>query len=399
MHSSGEIVEALNEKLKEFQDFSEWFREDLSNYHRALKNVAQSDSKDVQEKVKGTNAAMPSTELDYGNEFRIGFDQTWQFHEEARNWAEQILFERTTFAVDGSLFYAEKEVTLPVGIVRIGWFENPHSANLPYEKNSKLIVLSPKDLLEDQEEPVRPETRVDDEMFSGELARARGFIEKKAGWRTRNEKMPLAFLDRPLLLPFSPERSVVQQKRIDETASLMRFSQEAEVPIIGFVDRGFSRDIINLLEAYDKTNLPGKRVLYDSAIVGAKDGELLKSWGDRTPFCYVKRQGLEKYVDDKTGRSSIGIVFMNTGKEGGAARLDVPAWIFESGLLDEVCEVVRAECVVGVGYPYAIETADQVAVIKFQDRERFLKALQVFAKNNNLNFSVSRKNRSKGRRR
>ena len=68
-------------------------------------------------------------------------------------------------------------------------------------------------------------------------------------------------------------------------------------------------------------------------------------------------------------------------------------------LLEEVLDTVRAECVIGLGYPYALETADQTAVITMRDREIFLGALQEFASREKLNFNVSRKNASKGRRR
>ncbi|MGI8882860.1 MAG: DNA double-strand break repair nuclease NurA, partial [Pyrinomonadaceae bacterium] len=81
------------------------------------------------------------------------------------------------------------------------------------------------------------------------------------------------------------------------------------------------------------------------------------------------------------------------------ARIDVPAWIYEQGLVEEVLDTIRAECVIGLGYPYALETADQTAVITMRDREIFLRALQDFANREKLNFSVSRKNASKGRRR
>jgi len=60
---------------------------------------------------------------------------------------------------------------------------------------------------------------------------------------------------------------------------------------------------------------------------------------------------------------------------------------------------VRAECVVGNGYPYALETADAAAVIGAQDRGRLLQALQTFAEQENLNLRVSRKAMSKARRR
>jgi hypothetical protein len=126
---------------------------------------------------------------------------------------------------------------------------------------------------------------------------------------------------------------------------------------------------------------------------------VLKNWGDRTPFCYSRRHGLDAFIDPQTGESLVGFVYLQTTSDNPPARLDVPSWIYEEGLLDEVADTVRAECVIGLGYPYPLETADQTAVITVRDREIFLQALQGFAKENNLNLRVSRKAASKGRRR
>jgi hypothetical protein len=61
--------------------------------------------------------------------------------------------------------------------------------------------------------------------------------------------------------------------------------------------------------------------------------------------------------------------------------------------------VVRAECVVGLGYPYAIETADATALISIADREIFYRSLEQFTTENDIKFTRSRKTASKGRRR
>jgi NurA-like 5'-3' nuclease len=79
--------------------------------------------------------------------------------------------------------------------------------------------------------------------------------------------------------------------------------------------------------------------------------------------------------------------------------LDIPAWVYEQGFLNELIDVVRAECVIGLGYPYPLETADQTAVISGRDREVFLRALQELATREKLDFSVARKDTSKARRR
>ena len=74
-------------------------------------------------------------------------------------------------------------------------------------------------------------------------------------------------------------------------------------------------------------------------------------------------------------------------------------WMLEDGLVDRTLDIVRAECVVGIGYPYAIETADAVAVITGSDREQFYRTFQEFASRAGLSVYYSRKALSKRRRR
>ena len=129
------------------------------------------------------------------------------------------------------------------------------------------------------------------------------------------------------------------------------------------------------------------------------ENEKLKNWGDRSVFCYSKRHGLNAFIDPKTEKSLVGFTYLQTTSDSAPARLDIPSWIYEKGFLNEVLDVVRAECVIGLGYPYALETADATAVITARDREIFLRALQDFAMREKLTFNVSRKAASKGRRR
>jgi hypothetical protein len=95
----------------------------------------------------------------------------------------------------------------------------------------------------------------------------------------------------------------------------------------------------------------------------------------------------------------VGFTYLQTTRDSAPARLDIPSWIYEHGFLDEVVDIVRAECIVGVGYPYALETADQAAVISSHDREVFFRALQELTTREKLDFSVTRKDASKKRRR
>jgi hypothetical protein len=77
----------------------------------------------------------------------------------------------------------------------------------------------------------------------------------------------------------------------------------------------------------------------------------------------------------------------------------VPLWVYEAGLLESVLAWVRGEVIIGGGYPYVIETADQTAVLKAEDRQMFFRLLQDWADSEDLNLRLSRKMVSKVRRR
>ncbi len=183
-------------------------------------------------------------------------------------------------------------------------------------------------------------------------------------------------------------------------AKLITLSRETEIPVVGFIDQSYAHDLVNLLAALDKS--AGQSAVYDAQLLRTTiDGEppLLAAWGDRTIFSYCLREGLTEEFCDEAGEPLVGFIYLQTTGEGTPARLDVPGWVYRAGMLNEVADVVRAECVVGNGYPYAIETADAAAVITNRDREHFLGVMQEFAGQGSFGFRVSRKAISKSRRR
>ncbi len=249
---------------------------------------------------------------------------------------------------------------------------------------------------------MNPETRVGEMRFHAEVERVGRFLSSKKGWRERNEKMPLAFFDGTLLVSFSLPQTTLQQSFIQAMIALVKLSSETKVPVIGYVDRSFARDLLNMLDAFEGKMTSEKQTLYDATILHSATPEIsqtLRFWGDRTSFCYSNRKGLRQFIDPQTEKSTVGFVYLQTTSDSAPARLDIPSWIYEENFLDEVLNAVRAECIIGLGYPYALETADATAVISARDREVFLKALQEFASREKLGFTVSRKVASKGRRR
>lgn len=396
LHTSLLQIE-FERRREEFSRLAVERARDLADYEGRFRSIAEADEAEIEARLGGRKdcGAFPSPEARENPDLSVAFPEHWSNHEEARRWAFDVLSGRTTFAADGSQLFFEREATLPIAAVQIGWFENPHRSDGVFEKQARFILMSPDELLS-SDEPAIPETRVSERRFSEEVAAAIGFMRRQKGWQERGERMPLAFYDGTIFLSIAPERTQIQTEMMQKLVDLVGVSEETRVPIAGFVDRSFARDLMALADAIGGFSRAKVRTIDDVSVLNMAR---LSEWGDRTPFFYCRRRGLEAFFDDSRQESIAGFVYLRTTAENPPARIDVPAWIFEAGLLDEVIDVVRAECVVGVGYPYPLEAADQTAVISNRDRESFLRALTAFAEQSALDIRISRKAASKGRRR
>lgn len=387
------LNDELNKQREEFKQFARSQAGDLDYYVRKLTRFSEKSSNEVSVILEDCAdcGAMPSGELDLTQDFSLDFRERWNNHEEARHWASGILKNRTTFAADGSQIVLEREISFRVGGVQIGWFENPHDDEKGYEKNAQFTIVSPQDFGANAETG-RADSYVGERRFTAEIEKIKEFLYKKRDWKTNNERLPIAFYDGTLLLSVTEFQTNITAQLVE----LARFSRDCGVPVVGYVDRSYACDLMTMLDSFEGQKPDLVKSLDDGSVLHAAS---LKNWGDRTPFCYSRRHGLDAFIDTETGESLVGFVYLQTTSGNPPARLDIPAWIYEAGLLDEVIDTVRAECVIGLGYPYALETADQTAVITVKDREIFLRALQDFAMREKLDFSVSRKSASKGRRR
>ncbi len=141
-------------------------------------------------------------------------------------------------------------------------------------------------LLEDQDEPLNPETRVGERRVHLEIERAAEFLSKHSGWQERGERMPLAFFDGTLLVSFSQPQTSVQPKFLAALLKLVELSKECRVPIVGYVDRSFAKDIVKMISVVD-TRIADSSI-YDTTLLSTKttnNVKVLSSWGDRTSFC------------------------------------------------------------------------------------------------------------------
>jgi hypothetical protein len=399
------VISALEKTREEFARFERSLRGEVAELAARLQALAGRTGAEVRRESRADVArvAFPSGELEHAGGAVVPFRESWRSHEEARRWALEALRGRVTFAADGSQIFPGRDANIPVAAVQIASFENPHTPEGRYFKDVHFEIVTPEQLLGRAGDYESPEQIVAIRRFELEARAVCDFLERRRGWRGRGERAPLAFFDNTLLvasLRKGTDRHL-SQRMAEALAELILLSRDAEVPVVGYVDHSYAHDIAGLLAALNQ-DLPESNA-YDAQIlrarVGGRGEPPLARWGERTIFWHCQRPNLSEVFFDEAGEPLVGFVYLQTTGDGHPARLDIPAWVHEAGLVEEVADAVRAECVVGNGYPYAIETADQAALMNARDREQFLRVVQDFAAEHRLDLRLSRKALSKGRRR
>ena len=382
------VVETLAGKREAFRHYHSTQREGHGFYEAALDLLASLSRDEIASRLSTVTwpGARPTDEHGTHSSTFIPFAQHWSNHEEARAWARETLLGTTCFAADGSQITPDKDFSLPVGAVQVGWFDNPHLPGGAYTKDVRFEVLAPDELAEDASEVMGfPDWRVNLRRFELECEVLVDYMHRSANRAPK----PLCFFDGSLVISFAaqmrPER---QGKYVDAIIGLLDASTDTGVPLVGYVDFSRARDLLRMLGTLMSN--PGQPRLSDGALLNPR-----MSWGDRSQAYLCARDDTveRKYYDRVT------FLYLKTSAEAPPARLDLPRWVLEKGELDRVVDLIRAECVVGNGYPYALETADAVSVITMQDRERFYRAFQRFALSAGLPVHYARKRLSKGRRR
>jgi len=390
------VIAALEAKKEGFSGYQVELRDTLNHYQGALERLPSLSRAEIEARFEEADipwpGALPTAEQDQLHDSVISASGSWTSHEEARAWARGILLNVPTFAVDGSQIPPSRDFSVPVGAVQIGWFENPHVPGGQYVKDLSFEVLAPNELAETADEPGSgdfPDLSVNLRRFEMECRTIREYIEAHRD----AEPAPVCFFDGSLVVSFAQHmRPGLRGRYVKAVTEMLLASQTSRVPLVGYVDTSFARDLVTMLY-YLYRPPPAPRL---------SDGGLLRPrmrWGDRSQV-YVCARDDKVLPEYGPHAHEVCFTYLKTTTDGAPARLEFPRWLAEDeSELERVLNLVRAECIVGNGYPYALETADAVAVIGLQDRERFYATFQQFAEKEGLMLRYSRKALSKRARR
>lgn len=385
------VVEALQDKRQLFQAAQASLQSAYTELASALTQFEGCSQQDLEVMLKDIAwpGARPTIEQDLQPSV-ISFGQSWVHHQEARAWAMDILRGVSTFAADGSQISPQKDISIPVGMVQIGWFENDHvdDGQGLYIKDVAVEILAPDELSGNESNFADQE--VEWRRFRGEASQAIRFMQAHASDPTH----ALAFVDGSLIVSFvgqfSPERQVDYITTMEE---LLHVSEVTRVPLIGYVDTSYANDLVSMVEYL--SNLSQRVRISDPALFSPS----LTGWGDRTRLYACARDDRVLPVNGNKYYLQVHFTYLRTNTGSPPSRVELPAWVLADGRQDAVLDIIRAECVVGTGYPYSLETADATAVLTAEDRERFLALFQQFAVREGLPLHFSRKAISKRQRR
>jgi hypothetical protein len=393
MFSKPHVVSALRAKQQDFADFQLEASEELDRFREALEFACSQGREDLLQLLEDIPrpGALPTVERVAGRSIVLPFAPRWENHTEARAWAMDTLRNVPTLAVDGSQITPSGDFSVPVGAVQVGWFENAHDPAGHYEKNIEFEIISPQELMDvGDEDSSFPVPKVNLRRFERECDVLLDYMQAMAD---HNPK-PVCFFDGSLVISFAAQmRPELRDHYIRAVRALLITSETTRVPLVGYIDTSRSKDLVSMLGCLK--GFTTRPHISDSALLRGQ-----MRWGDRTEaFVCARNDSLFERNDDQDYYERGHFLYLKTTAENAPSRLDLPAWLLEDGLLDQVVDVVRAECVVGTGYPYAIETADAVAVITAADRERFYRTLQEFIDSLGLDLRYARKAYSKRGRR
>jgi NurA domain-containing protein len=395
------ILQQLQSKRDQFVAFEDSFQDEAGRYLDALDRVAMLPSSELTRRLAmvKTPGALPTAEIDAAAGLRVDFPHKWKNHQEAREWAFDALLDHPTFAVDGSQIRPDDDFSIPVAAVQIAWFENRHSVDGRYVKDARFEVLTPEDLtLEFGDDRVISEQQINLRRFELEIESLRATMEKLSAPGGEAAKLAVAFFDSSLVISFADRlQGEAQERHVRAMLELLRSSEKTGVPVVGYVDGSRARDLVHMAASLFKLNDAEK--IHDAWLVDSR-----LTWGARTPMFVCARGGadrkqqgiLEKFEEYRRG---VGFVYLKTSATAPPARLEIPLWVLERGLLGQVIDLVIAEVVVGNGYPYVIQSADAAAVINSSDREAFYAIFQRFAREQEIGLRISQKTASKSRRR
>lgn len=273
MFDAAQTLAALEAKRALFHTADDDTQQVLNALYQSQQDWNHRSSSDITAAVGGIRwpGALPTCEQDVRPPV-IPFDHTWDNHQQARQWARSILTGVSTFAADGSQISASHDLSIPVGVVQIGWFENRHADDGlgVYDKGLEVEILAPTELT--STETSFSDAEIEWRRLRGEVAQIERFMHAHAG-----SSNALAFFDGSFIASFIQNMPVHRQAAyVQQIEHLLHVSETTQVPLIGYIDASRAYDLSSLFAHLGGLDDPGR--ISDAALLAPS----LLQWGSRS---------------------------------------------------------------------------------------------------------------------
>ena len=188
------VILALEEKREQFAGYHREVGSGFEHYQQALLGLASMSKDEIEARLAEADiewpGAHPMPEHDHLEDVIAKFGLHWATHQEARAWAKQTLLDQTTLAVDGSQIPPSRDLSVPVGAVQVGWFENPHRSGDQYVKDLVFDVLGPRELATSAKESDTQRVQPTGGAFNDIQVNLRRFQSRRPGRRRPARSRP-----------------------------------------------------------------------------------------------------------------------------------------------------------------------------------------------------------------
>ncbi len=305
---------------------------------------------------------------------------------DATDWAMGVLKGRTIAAVDGSQVYASRSYSVPIGLAQAGLVINRHASADSVSRSCRLSLIFPGEFDEHGGMSAYSTAPVSLKRHQLECKAIIDFMRKEPG--------NLVFFDGSVVLSFINQlEEKVRAKYAGSVVELMKASEETRTPVAAYTDMSLNRDLVTMMRHYFRLR-PTTRLSDAHVLVGDL------RWGDRTRAFISDRDDRDvknnKSVLDLYGpyRDSVAFFYIQSGGDL-PSKVEVPRWACEEGLIGQIADVIRAQCIVRPGYPDIIHRAHEYTAISTAEAGQFDRMLDRFAAANNIKIYRSAKELNK----
>lgn len=319
--------------------------------------------------------------------------------------------ENIIFSTDGSHIDVDRHIPVNCYLINIGKVVLNYQRNSSAEIDSEAILYA-----EDPDlkiiDPANSNSYVE---VSGAVLAVKRFMEELRYLNEIAERLDvqvpaLGLLDGTLVLwqlagkdtPGFIRDMFITRTLLPLLDNLQRISQQKKMAIASYISLPRSREVVNILRLllcphtpvncdFNCRHLENKKIPC-SSLNTVEDKEIfdaiLQPW-ERSCLFLSRSSIMGNYNGHR-----IGFFYLKLEQE--VVRIEIPAWVWDNNiLLNLVHSLTVRQCVLGKGYPVALQEAHEKAVITGMDREAFRHLLETSLNSKQLPVNYSEKSRSK----